>query len=128
VQPYHHGWHIDAIAEHLEAAYRREIRRLIINVPPRHMKSLTVSVFGPAWRWTHAPSERFLTASYGDKLATDHAKNTRTVIQSRLVPGPLGRRVLAHDRPEREDVVRERPARLPDRDVVGGAAPGSAAT
>jgi predicted phage terminase large subunit-like protein len=82
VQPYHHGWHIDCIAEHLEAAYRREIRRLIINVPPRHMKSLTVSVFGPAWRWTHAPSERFLTASYGDKLATDHAKNTRTVIQS----------------------------------------------
>lgn len=81
-QPYHHGWHIDAIAEHLDAAYSREIRRLIINVPPRHMKSLAVSTFGPAWRWTHAAHERFLTASYSEKLATDHARNTRTVIQS----------------------------------------------
>ena len=80
--PYQHNWHIDAIAEHLEAAYRREIRRLIINIPPRRMKSLTVSVFGPAWRWTTRPDERFLTASYGADLAVEHAVNSRTVIQS----------------------------------------------
>jgi predicted phage terminase large subunit-like protein len=79
---YRHGWHIDAIAEHLDAAYRREIRRLAIFIPPRHMKSLTVSVFGPAWRWTTVPAERFLTASYGEPLATDHAKKTRDLIQS----------------------------------------------
>jgi predicted phage terminase large subunit-like protein len=79
---YSHNWHIDAIAEHLEAAYAREIRRLLINIPPRCMKSRTVSVFGPAWRWTHAPHERFLTASYGADLATEHAKDTRRLIQS----------------------------------------------
>lgn len=79
---YHHGWHIDAIAEHLEAAYAREIRKLAIFVPPRCMKSLTVSVFGPAWRWTTTPTERFLTASYADSLATEHAKKTRDLIQS----------------------------------------------
>lgn len=79
---YRHGWHIDAIAEHLEAAYNRQILRLLINVSPRCMKSLTVSVFGPAWRWTHRPEERFLTASYADVLATEHSKNTRTLLQS----------------------------------------------
>jgi len=41
--PYIHGWHVEAIAEHLEAITRGELRRLIINIPPRHMKSLTVS-------------------------------------------------------------------------------------
>jgi len=44
--PFKPGWHIDAIVDHLEACTRREIRRLVINVPPRHMKSLNVSVCG----------------------------------------------------------------------------------
>ena len=34
-QPYKHGWHLEAIAEHLEALYNREIHRLLINIPPR---------------------------------------------------------------------------------------------
>src|SRR5882724_8164029 len=46
------GYHIDAIVEHLEAVSYGQIRNLIINVPPRHMKSLLVSVFWPAWEWT----------------------------------------------------------------------------
>src|SRR4051794_4834319 len=41
------GWHLDAICEHLEAASTGRIRNLLINIPPRHMKSLAVSVF---WR------------------------------------------------------------------------------
>jgi hypothetical protein len=43
--PYVPGWHIDAIIAHLEAVSRGQIRNLLINVPPRHMKSLLVSVF-----------------------------------------------------------------------------------
>jgi phage terminase large subunit-like protein len=34
------GWHIDAIAEHLEAAAAGHIRTLLINIPPRHLKPL----------------------------------------------------------------------------------------
>jgi len=49
--PFVPGWHIDAIVEHLEAVRRGQIRNLLINVPPRHMKSLLVSVFWPAWEW-----------------------------------------------------------------------------
>jgi hypothetical protein len=45
------GWHIDAIIDHLEAVTRGDIRNLLINVPPRYMKSLLVSVLWPAWEW-----------------------------------------------------------------------------
>lgn len=76
------GWHIDAIADHLEACTRLEIRRLIINIPPRHMKSLAVSVFWPVHRWTFDPHVRFLTASYGQALATRDAVKSRRLIQS----------------------------------------------
>ena len=50
------NWHIDAICEYLEAVTNGEIRRLIINIPPRHMKSLSCSVAWPAWTW--APRAR----------------------------------------------------------------------
>lgn len=55
--PYVHGWHLDAIAEHLEAVTRGEIRNLIINIPPRHMKSLSVCVFWSCWEWTTQAGE-----------------------------------------------------------------------
>jgi len=76
------GWHVDAIAEKLEACGTGEVRRLVINIPPRYMKSLAVSVFWPVWIWTRKPSMRFLTASYGDDLATRDAVKSRRLIQS----------------------------------------------
>jgi predicted phage terminase large subunit-like protein len=76
------NWHIDAICEHLQAASRGEIRRLLINLPPRHMKSLTTSVFFPAWIWTFAPSTRFLTVSYGANLAERDAVKSRDLLRS----------------------------------------------
>ena len=82
VTPFVGNWHIDAICDHLQAASRGEIQRLLINVPPRHMKSLTVSVFWPAWWWTFAPHIRFLTASYGASLAERDAVRSRDLIRS----------------------------------------------
>jgi predicted phage terminase large subunit-like protein len=76
------NWHIDAIADHLEALRRREIRKLVINEPPRHMKSLNVSVLWPVWWWCSEPHVRFLTASYGADLATRDAVKSRRIIQS----------------------------------------------
>ena len=81
-QPYLHNWHISAVCEHLEAVSRRQIKRLIINIPPRSMKSIAVSVMWPAWTWTQKPSERFLFASYSAKLSTKHSVDRRTVISS----------------------------------------------
>jgi predicted phage terminase large subunit-like protein len=76
------NWHIDAICEHLEACSRGEIRRLLINIPPRHMKSLAVSVFWPVWTWTVKPQTRFLTASYGERLAMRDATKSRDLLRS----------------------------------------------
>ena len=67
--PYHHGWHIDAISEHLEAVTDGSIRNLIINIPPRHMKSLCVSVFWPTWEWLTKPETRWIFASYSSYLS-----------------------------------------------------------
>ena len=48
-QPFINNWHIDAISDHLQAVVEGDIRKLIINVPPRHMKSISVAVALPAW-------------------------------------------------------------------------------
>jgi len=76
------GWHIDAICDALEAARAGEIRRLLINIPPRHMKSLTVSVLWQPWRWTFEPELRFLTFSHDQDLANRDATKSRDVILS----------------------------------------------
>lgn len=66
------NWHIDCICEHLEAVYRGQIQRLIVNVPPGFSKSLLVSVYFPAWVWTHSPTWQFLcTAAANDVVLRD---------------------------------------------------------
>lgn len=80
--PYVHGWHIDAIAEHLEAVSRGEIRNLVINMPPRHAKSLLVSVFWPVWEWTTHPERRWLYSSYALSLSIRDSLKCRRLIES----------------------------------------------
>ena len=79
---YTHGWHIDAIAEHLEAVTAGAIRNLIINIPPRCTKSLTVGVFWPTWTWIDHPEKQWLTSSYAEVLAVRDAVKSRRLIQS----------------------------------------------
>ena len=83
-EPFVPGWHIDCIAEHLEAVSAGGIKRLIINVPPRNMKSLLVSVMWPAWEWGPRALAhlRYLFSSYSGELATMHSLNRRTLMES----------------------------------------------
>lgn len=83
-QPYVHGWHMDAIADHLEACAKGEITRLLINVPPGTSKSMATSVFLPAWLWGPFgwPEARFIGASYEQSLATRDNRKTRNLIES----------------------------------------------
>lgn len=71
VQPYSHGWHIDAIAEHLEAVSAGHITRLMIAVPPGSMKSLSTAVFWPTWEWgaLAKPHLRTVATSHSENLA-----------------------------------------------------------
>jgi len=80
--PYIHGWHIDAICEHLEAVTNGHIRNLLINMPPRHAKSLIVSVFWPVWEWLGNPSCKWLYSSYGQSLSTRDSLKCRRLILS----------------------------------------------
>jgi predicted phage terminase large subunit-like protein len=82
--PYKHGKHIDCICEHLEAVSRSEIRRLVINVPPGHMKSITVSVMWPAWDWMTHPEHQWLFASYAQTLSNRDSMKCNTVIKDPL--------------------------------------------
>jgi predicted phage terminase large subunit-like protein len=76
------NWHIDLIAEYLEAAYAREIRKLAINIPPRSLKSNLVSVAFPAWVLGQDPREQFLCASYSGKLSIKHSVDCRAILES----------------------------------------------
>ena len=76
------GWHIEAICEHLEALSRREIRNLLINVPPRSTKSYLISVMFPAWMWVNDPHEQFLYVSYANALSLRDSVRCRRLILS----------------------------------------------
>ena len=93
--PFLSNWHIDAICEHLEAITRGELNRLIINIPPRHMKSLAVTVFWPMWEWLSHPERRFLFSSYAQFLSTRDSLKCRRLIQ---LPGFEDPRVPARER------------------------------
>lgn len=80
--PFVDGWHLDVVAEHLEAVGAGELPRLLINVPPRTMKSLTVGVFWSAWEWLTKPHLRWLYASYAQDLSQRDSLKCRRVIKS----------------------------------------------
>ncbi|MBP3955411.1 phage terminase large subunit [Gemmata sp. G18] len=80
--PYSHNWHVDLIAEYLEACTRREIKRLIINIPPRYLKSISVTVAWPAWLLGLNPAERILASSYAHSLSLKHSTDCRLVVKS----------------------------------------------
>jgi predicted phage terminase large subunit-like protein len=80
--PFIGSWHIEAICEHLEAITFGDIKRLLINIPPRHSKSTIVSVMWPAWEWIVNPQQKFLCASYSGNLSTRDNLKTRRLLQS----------------------------------------------
>lgn len=79
---YSHNWHIEAITEYLTAVTQGQILRLLINMPPRYMKSIAVSVMWPTWCWLTRPSSRWIFVSYSQSLSTKHSIDRRTLIQS----------------------------------------------
>jgi predicted phage terminase large subunit-like protein len=76
------NWHIEVIAAKLAAVRAGRIRRLIINLPPRHLKSLMASIAFPAWRLGHDPSAQILCVSYAQDLADKLARDCRSIMMS----------------------------------------------
>ena len=78
----HLNWHLRAMAYALEQVRQGKIKRLIITVPPRHLKSLMGSVAFPAFVLGHKPNTKILCASYSAELAIKHANDFRAVMRS----------------------------------------------
>lgn len=80
--PFKDNWHLGAICEHLEAVSMGQIRRLLINMPPRMLKSILVSVAWMTWDWINHPELRWIFASYAAALSTRDSLKCRNVIRS----------------------------------------------
>ena len=84
------NWHLDTICEYLDLIRQEEFKKtfgvscegLIVNVPPRTMKSLLITVFFPVWVWTRDPGRRFMFVSYSEKLSTQHSVYRRAGMES----------------------------------------------
>lgn len=79
---YFDNWHVSAMSHRLELVRRGEINRLIINVPPRSMKSTICSVAFPAFMLGHDPTKRFICISYSTDLAIKLGNDCREIISS----------------------------------------------
>src|SRR6266545_1354420 len=79
---FHMNWHICAIAYHLVQVWLGNIKRLIITVPPRSLKSIMSSVAFPAFVLGHDPTKRLIVVSYSADLAIKHANDFRAVVNS----------------------------------------------
>ena len=133
-QTYSPAWHVEALASKLQGVRDRQTRRLIVNVPPRHLKSLAASVALPAWLLGHDPTLNIVNVTYAQDLSEKFARDCRLLMtapwyqalfptrlasaaraarrahddQGRLSSGDVGRRRA--DRPRRRRHRDRRPA------------------
>lgn len=76
------NWHIEALAAKLSEVRNGKTRRLIINIPPRHLKSLAASIALPAWLLGHDPTLAIINVTYGQELSDKFARDCRAILQS----------------------------------------------
>jgi len=78
---YKENWHIDMLCDALEDVYNGKIRFLLVEMPPRHSKSLHVSQLFPAWLFGKDQDSSVIVSSYSGDLATDHGRETRNLME-----------------------------------------------
>jgi predicted phage terminase large subunit-like protein len=85
------NWHIDLIAQNLEASFYGKKKRILISMPPRYMKSLCVSIAFPAWVLGIDPSKKIICVSYSQIIANKFSCDTRKILNTnwyqKLFPG-----------------------------------------
>ncbi len=98
---YLHNYHIDMVGEHLEAVFKKEILRLIINMPPRYLKSISTTVSFPGWCLGKQPSIKIMAASYSHFLAFKHSQDTRLLIESEWYQSLFPKTILRYGQIEK---------------------------
>ncbi len=104
-------WAIDALCEHLQAVTEGQIKKLLVNFPPRCGKTLVTSVCFPAWTWARSeqsylsgPQVRFLCGSYNDDLSLQNSTKHRRLLLV-VVPKALGQALHDHAGSEHQDAI-----------------------
>src|SRR6201982_2178260 len=109
------NWHLEVIAAKLTAVRQGKIRRLIICLPPRHLKSLMASIAFPAWLLGHDPSAQILTVSYAQDLADKLARDCRSIMMSPWYRRIFPTRLAPHRQAVQEFITTRQGYRLPPR-------------
>ena len=76
------GRHHRIIAEKLERVARGELKRLIVNMPPRHSKSEFASYLMPAWFLGRNPKLKIIQATHNTELAVRFGRKVRDLINT----------------------------------------------
>ena len=90
--------YIELLAAALERCRTGRTKRLIINLPPRTLKSHAASVAFSAWLLGHDPAKQIICASYGQDLADKHARDCRTLMASAFYSGLFPRTTLSPEK------------------------------
>ena len=109
--PFKPNWHLEAVTHKLAQVANGEVRRLIITLPPRSLKSLCASVALPAWFLGRHPSERVIVISYSDMLARTHANDFRLLVSHPIYQASFPAMRLARDT-DREIMTTKRGKRI----------------
>jgi predicted phage terminase large subunit-like protein len=95
---YHANWHIEAIAHELTRCADGKTRRLILTVPPRHLKSICASVAFPAWLLGRNPACNVVCVSYSNELAAKHARDCRSIVEAEWYKRIFGSTRISRDK------------------------------
>jgi predicted phage terminase large subunit-like protein len=119
------NWHLDVLAAKLEEVRLGLCKRLIINIPPRHLKSHAASIAFPAWLLGHDPAMQILAVSYAQDLSDKLARDCRALITSRFYRALFDTRLSADRNAAAEFATTEAGYRLSTS--VGGVVTGRGA-
>src|SRR5499427_8155837 len=106
------NWHLEVIAAKLMEVWEGKITRLIINLPPRHLKSLMASIAFPAWCLGHDPSAQILCVSYAQDLADKLARDCRGIMMSPWYRQLFSTRLAPHRQAVQEFITTRQGYRL----------------
>ena len=101
------NWHIDVLAHELEQVRLGNTKRLLVNMPPRSLKSHCASVVLPAWVLGHEPGAQIICASYAQDFSDKLASDCRTLMMSRMYKNIFSTR-LSSLRPALQELITER--------------------
>jgi hypothetical protein len=119
------GWHIEVMAARLAALREGGAKRLIVNIPPRHLKSLAASIALPAWLLGHDPRLQIVNATYAQDLSDAFARDCRAVMASAWYRALFPTRLRAARPPLRELITTRGGSRIATS--VGGVLTGRGA-